>query len=136
MCLQTKQKWPKIAWKPITTYKVVYSPDNHQSFLTLYQAFPIKIGQTYKETLRNIFKNREKLYKFYEMSFGLHSYTSETYSKATARRYDERGARVVKCIIPGFSLYWIGANYDILSNRLKYVKLYNRESYQTIVMKW
>ena len=28
MCLLTKQRWPKIAWKPITTYKVVCSCGN------------------------------------------------------------------------------------------------------------
>ena len=41
MCLITNQKWPKIAWKPITTYKVVYSPNHYPSLLTLFQGFPI-----------------------------------------------------------------------------------------------
>ena len=59
MCLITNQKWPKIAWKPITTYKVVYSPNNQSSLLTIFQCFPIQIDKTYKETLRNIFGSRK-----------------------------------------------------------------------------
>lgn len=122
MCLTTKQKWPKIAWKPITTYKVVYSPDGYQPFLTLFQCSPIRIGGTYKETLRNIFGNRKKLFAGYEMSFGLHSYTTEYQSRVIAHYYKSYGARVVECVIPRFSLYWIGNMKDIVSNKLKYVK--------------
>ena len=57
MCLITKQKWPKIAWKPITVYKVIYGyPNNYR---TLYQIMPIDIGKTYKESVSNILKNRK-----------------------------------------------------------------------------
>lgn len=123
MCLTTKQKWPKIAWKPIATYKVVYSPDGHQPFLTLFQCSPIRIGRTYKETLRNIFRNRKKLSTSYKMSFGLHSNVKEDLSRAIANCYKYYGTMVVECVIPRFSLYWIGDNNDIVSNKLKYVKI-------------
>ena len=122
MCLTTKQRCPKIAWKPITTYKVVYTPDNHQPFLTLFQSFPVRIGGIYKETLINIFRSRKKFSKGYEMYFGLHSYTNEDFSRAIARCYKDHGTRIVKCTIPRFSLYWIGNSNDIVSNKLKYVK--------------
>ena len=122
MCLLTKQRWPKIAWRPITTYKVVYSPDRLQPFLTLFQCSPIRIGRTYKETLRNIFENRKKLSTNYEMSFGLHSHIEEYLSRGIANCYRYYGAMVVECVIPRFSLYWIGSDNDIVSNKLKYVK--------------
>ena len=130
MCLITKQKWPKIAWKPITTYKVVYFLEGYQSFLTMFQSSPIRIGKTYKETLKNIFGSRKKFSTWlvialdaYEMYFGLHSYTNEDDSRAIARRYDKHDTRIVKCIIPRFSLYWVGVDNDIVSNKLKYVKI-------------
>lgn len=122
MCLTTKQKWPKIAWKPITTYKVVYSPGYYPVFLTLFQCFPIRIGRTYKETLGNIFGSRKKLSTSYEMHFGLHSNIKEDQTRAIANCYKYYGTMVVECVIPRFSLYWIGNNNDIVSNKLKYVK--------------
>ena len=123
MCLTTKQKWPKIAWKPITTYKVVYSPNNYPSLLTIFQCFPIQIGKTYKETLRNIFESRKKLSASYEMHFGLHSDIKEDQSRAIAKCYKYYGTIVVECTIPRFNLCWIGDNNDIVSNKLKYVKI-------------
>lgn len=123
MCLLTKQRWPKIAWKPITTYKVVHSPGYYPLFLTLFQCVPILIGETYKETLRNIFRSRKEFSKGYEMYFGLHSYTNEDFSRSIARCYEDHDTKVVECTIPRFSLYWIGNNNDIVSNKLKYVKI-------------
>ena len=123
MCLTTTQKWPKIAWKPITTYKVVYSPNNHPSLLTIFQCFPIQIGKTYKETLRNIFKSRKKCPITYAMYRGLHSNTTKDQPTAIVNFHRNFGAVVVECTIPRFSLYWIGDNNDIVSNKLKYVKI-------------
>ena len=122
MCLTTNQKWPKIAWRPITTYKVVYSPGYYPVFLTLFQCCPILIGSTYKETLRNIFRSRKKLSTSYEMSFGLHSCVKEDQPRVLANYYKDYHATVVECVIPRFSLYWIGNMNDIVSNKLKYVK--------------
>ena len=42
MCLITNQKWPKIAWKPITTYKIVYR--YRDCYKTLCQKATIQIG--------------------------------------------------------------------------------------------
>ena len=122
MCLLTKQKWPKIAWKPITTYKVVYSLGYYPVFLTLFQCVPILIGETYKETLRNIFRSREKGPVNYAMYKGLHSNTRKYQSEIIAYYYENYNTKVVECIIPRFSLYWIGNNNDIVSNKLKYAK--------------
>lgn len=123
MCLTTKQKWPKIAWKPITTYKVVYISNKSSSLLTLFQNFPIQIGRTYKETLINIFRGREKNTFNYCIYEGLHSHTKENRAKICAEDYRYLGTIVVKCIIPKFSFYWIGEDNDIVSNKLKYVKI-------------
>lgn len=94
MYLLTEQKWPKIAWKPITTYKVVHSPGYHPVFLTLFQCVPILIGGTYTETLRNIFRSRKEFSKDYEMYFGLHSYTNEDLSRSIARCYEDYDTRI------------------------------------------
>lgn len=123
MCLITEQRWPKIAWKPITTYKVVYSPNNCPLLLTLFQGFSIKIGNTYKETLGNIFRSRKKDSTVYEMYRGLHSNTKEYQSRVIAHYYKNCRATVVECTIPRFSLYWTGNMNDIVSNKLKYVKI-------------
>ena len=123
MCLTTKQKWPKIAWKPITTYKVVYSPNNHPSLLTLFQGFPIQIGCTYKESLINILRWRIKITGMHLMRKGIHSYKNESPARLLARLNICKNAIVVECTIPRFSLYWIGDNGDIVSNKLKYVKI-------------
>ena len=123
MCLITKQRWPKIAWKPITTYKVVHSPGYYPLFLTLFQGVTILIGGTYTETLRNIFRSRKKFSKGYEMYFGLHSCINADVSRALARCYEDHDTKVVECTIPRFSFYWIGDNDDIVSNKLKYVKI-------------
>lgn len=123
MCLITKQKWPKIAWKPIITYKVVYTPDGFQPFLTLYQSFPIRIHNTYKETLWNILKNRRNLTVGCEIHQGIHSTIELSQAKIIAKCFKYYNTKVVECVIPRFSLYWVGADNDIVSNKLKYIKV-------------
>lgn len=128
MCLTTKQRWPKIAWKPITVYKTVYKKEN--SYKTVYQGASIHIGKTYKESVFNMVKNRQnslfiddqkKYYDFYE---GLHSVTNKNVAKIIADYFGvSYPTEIVECIIPRFSLYWIGDNSDIVSNKLKYVKI-------------
>lgn len=128
MCLTTKQKWPKIAWKPITTYKVVYGCGDF--YRTIYQRAKIQIGKTYRESVSNILQHRQhsiwindgkRYYDFYE---GLHSVTEKDRAKAIAEYYNVLYlTEVVECKIPRFSLYWIGDDSDIVSNKLKYVKI-------------
>lgn len=120
MCLRTKQRLPKIAWKPITTYKVIYSRDS--LLLTLFRGFPIQIGNTYKETLKNIFKSKRRTHLYYHINKGLHSFIAK-YPAITTAQINGCGRMVVECVIPRFSLYWIGNNYDIVSNKLKYIKI-------------
>ena len=57
------------------------------------------------------------------MHFGLHSDIKEDQSRAIAKCYKYYGTIVVECTIPRFSFYWIGDNNDIVSNKLKYVKI-------------
>ena len=127
MCLTTKQKWPKIAWKPITVYKVIYGyPNNYR---TLYQRMPIDIGETYRESVYNILKNRKYLLKieekgYYEFNEGLHSVKDRITALAIANYYEVLyPVQIVECTIPRFSLYWIGIDNDIVSNKLKYMKI-------------
>lgn len=128
MCLTTYQKWPKIAWKPITTYKVVYGYED--PYKTMYQRVKIQIGKTYKESVYNILKNRysfmviEEDKKVYNFNQGLHSCTEKDNAKDIAEYFNVLyPTNIVECIIPRFSLYWIEDCNDIVSNKLKYVKI-------------
>lgn len=128
MCLTTRQKYPKIAWKPITVYKVIYGYPN--KYRTLYQCMPIDIGETYRESAHHILENRtcfrcsdtgKKYYNFYE---GLHSVKDRSTALVIANCYKILyPVQIVECTIPRFSFYWIGDKGDIVSNKLKYVKI-------------
>ena len=128
MCLTTKQKWPKIAWKPITTYKVVYGYKDY--YKTMYQNANIQIGKTYRESVYNILQNRkyslhiDEGKKYYDFHEDLHSVTEKNAAKSIAKHYYVLYlTEVVECTIPRFSFYWIGNDGDIVSNKLKYVKI-------------
>ena len=127
MCLTTNQKWPKIAWKPITVYKVVSGWED--PYKTIFRGAKIQIGKTYKESVYNILKNKQYLTclndgtKYYEFYEGIHSVTEKDTAKAIAKYFEVLyPAKTVECTIPRFSLYWIGDG-DIVSNKLKYVKI-------------
>lgn len=128
MCLTTKQKWPKIAWKPITVYKVVVKW--RDCYKTVYQGASIHIGKTYRESVNNMLQNRQcsldideckKYYNFYE---GLHSVIEKDTAQPIADYFGVLYyTEIVECTIPRFSLYWVGVDNDIVSNKLKYVKI-------------
>ena len=128
MCLTTNQKWPKIAWKPITVYKVVYG--YRDFYKTMYQKANIHIGKTYRESVHNILKNQQyslnidECKKYYDFHEGLHSVTEKDAAKSIAEYFQVLyPTEIVECIIPRFSLYWVGNDSDIVSNKLKYVKI-------------
>ena len=125
MCL----KWPKIAWKPITVYKVIYGyPNNYK---TLFRKVPTDIGKTYRESVYNILKNKQYLacleeeeIKYYEFHEGIHSVIEKDAAQIISTYFDVLyPTEIVECTIPRFSLYWIGVDNDIVSNKLKYVKI-------------
>lgn len=128
MCLTTSQKWPKIAWRPITVYKTVCVWGD--IYRTIFKKAKIQIGETYRESVYNILKNKQYLVclddgtKYYEFNEGIHSFIEKDEAKSVAEYFDVLyTTEVVKCIIPRFSLYWIGNDGDIVSNKLKYVKI-------------
>ena len=57
------------------------------------------------------------------MRKGIHSYKNESPARLMARLNMCKNAIVVECTIPRFSLYWIGDAGDIVSNKLKYIKI-------------
>ena len=123
MCLITEQKWPKIAWKPITVYKVVYKW--FDQYKTLFAKADIDIRETYRESICSILRHRRCLgkegnKKIYSFSVGLHSSPDKEASKDLAIYYSKLyPVRVIKCTIPRFSFYWVGDG-TIVSNKLKY----------------
>ena len=108
--------------------KVVYK--NEHSYRTVYQGASIHIDKTYREPVSNMVKNRQcSLYlndqkKYYDFYEGLHSVTNKDVAQIIADYFSVTyPTEVVECTIPRFSLYWIGVNNDIVSNKLKYVKI-------------
>jgi hypothetical protein len=104
MCLVTKQKTFKIASSDITCYKVV-----------------IVVGINYITPFRRYcFKDKNKVSKFtithlYSSKFieeGLHSYkykgAAERFINNLAYRYQSRGVKIIKVIIPKGTKYYSG----------------------------
>jgi hypothetical protein len=122
MCLVTKRRWPKIAWKPIKVYKVIFK-SCVSNYRTLFQCSPVKIGSSYKESIFRILEFRNKFGNTYQINVGLHALTCRTTAEIIAKFYRTYNTVIVECEIPRFSLYWIGDNSDIVSNKLKYIKI-------------
>lgn len=122
-----------IAEKDIVCYKFVNKVTDR--FFTPYRGSEIIIGETYtselklnfdNESVNNILYNENDIVGTVEK--GLHSFKSfKSACKECQGKYNKRN-RVVKCIIPKGSSYYVGVFGDIsfASDKLKYVKIYSR----------
>lgn len=122
MCLQTKQKEPKIAKKDKTVYKIlsIYKMDE---FRSPFEGFIYKVGKKYstkiKETsnncaydnIANAAKKLNTNYKSY--GAGFHSAL-----KKDRLKLDFSNERLVKCIIPAGSKYYVGFSGLVVSNKI------------------
>lgn len=123
MCLTKKSMIPRIALKDIVVYKILIK-DSKGNLFTPIVCDHVKLGYTYKgifgisnDELRNQRSLISSLFSKYITSGYIHSYTDKYYA---ACRYT---GRLVKCIIPKGTLYFIGDDFDIASRKLKYVEI-------------
>lgn len=111
MCLIKKHWFPKIAWKPINTYKVLYRGSNLKGtyYSTPYEFVRVTFGKCLKSRDSWIWG---LLYGVIDGE-GVHSYLL-----STDIPFLSAGQVVVKSIIPRFSLYWEGTEGDVASTKL------------------
>lgn len=137
MCLEKKSRIPRIATKDIIVYKILISKNNK-----LYTPFcrnEIEIGKTYKGIFDkyNIFiKHRLRTFtnsiicflislffsKFIHSGY-IHFYSNYDNIPNSVKHYYVNSYRIIKCIIPKGTLYFIGKNGDIASRKIKYIKI-------------
>lgn len=128
MCLTSKKKL-NLNIFPKTVYKVVIIRESKDStsnktILSFYKGFVYRIGKLYTVPKKEIIKGKEKPllhtgYHYYNVGF--HSYMSEVYAKSFMSAFT--GVALVECRIPAFSWTIKGEEEDILSNRIKIVKI-------------
>ena len=138
MCLIKKSRIPRIATKDIIVYKTLI-PRNNKLF-TPYYNNNIEIGKTYKgifDKYNIIIKNKRYTFHNSIICFLISLFFSETIDSGYVHSYNINYIltfndiffffffyyRIVKCIIPKGTLYWIGKHDDIASRKLKYVKI-------------
>jgi hypothetical protein len=133
MCLDVKRNAIKrIALKDIVCYKFVYNyvyrdvfggetyPDE-KKLITPYQEVFIEIGKTYKSALR---KHKHKYWG--EVNYGLHSFKNIEDAKRTATNFRDNKYHIVKCVIPRWSMYYVGKFNELpsfASSKIKYVEI-------------
>jgi len=108
MCLYKIHKLPKIAWKPITCYKVV-DKISSVNFATIYLGERYKLNMPIKASYFNLGISKKEL-----TGEVVHAYTIE--SAAHKRANITCSASVLECVIPKFTIYWLG-RYDEIGAR-------------------
>lgn len=127
MCLESKQKRPKISLRRIRIYKILTKPKDENRYWTPYQYFPIKLDSLYKnqenarEDIRSVKKGITIIYGgFY------HAYLDykEAVDTALALKFVNplRHLVVVEGYIPMFTKYYKGKHGDIAAKKIKYKK--------------
>lgn len=111
MCLHKIHKFPKIAWKPITCYKVVISCGGTY-FWTLYTKNFYKLNEPIEHSVKSLGLSKRTLegevvhayvslnraYREYNMSYG--------------------DIKIVECVIPRFTIYWLGTVGEIGARKI------------------
>lgn len=150
MCLYKLSRIPWIALRDKVVYKLVLKDNNlykivfknNNVYKTYVQESIIEIGKTYKGIFLDysfdytIIKD-DKIYhiKSKLLAFLYSLFISETLASGYIHSFDnERNARnyiydnyihktkIIKCIIPKGTLYFIGNGHDLASRKLKYVE--------------
>ncbi len=122
MCLTKKYKWPRITLRPKIVYKVLEKRNG--KFFTPFMNYEVEINKKYKGKY-NMFDTLFKTIKDdYVRSGFIHSYTDKESAV---------GNVVVECIIPRFTLYFIGRGNDIASRKIYYKSLIIDKSDKIII---
>lgn len=128
MCLVKKSWIPRIALKDITVYKVlIIGPNN--TYTTYFMGNKIIIGETYKGVFKKYNrydspKSTTLIKSLFSEEIGIgyiHSYKSYYTCKERITFYSL--TTITKCVIPKYTLYFIGKYGDIASRKLKYLEI-------------
>ena len=138
MCLYKLSRIPRITLRNKIVYKIVLKNDN--VYATYVQESIIEMGKTYKGIFSNYDYSFIRNYKLYDIknkflaflcslfiskdiaSGYIHSFNNIAIAKEYILTDDIYKAKIIKCIIPRFTLYFIGDDNDFASRKLKYIE--------------
>lgn len=117
MCLYKTHFLPKISFKPIEVYKVLFKEDSNK-----YET-PFQLTKVFLNTIMKAKKHWEtSLFKKSIHGEGVHAYRDLASAfKQTfnfRRSFGKNDFVVIKAIIPRFTVYWIGDDGDIAASKL------------------
>lgn len=119
MCLIKKHKFPKIAFRPIKVYKVLYNFNN-----CLYSPyFGCKVINN--KIKAKYFKIPEIVWEENIYGCGVHAFSTlkeVIQAKENLEIFQNPFMKIYECIIPPFTLYWNGKEGNIASRKLKIKK--------------
>ena len=127
MCLIKLSKIPRIATNDIVVYKLVLMDDekvNNHSLCTPYMYIPINLGEIARAKGLNIFEIFFSLFSRYIEKGFIHSYQRLNVARIHYRLLNNMmPAKIVRCVIPKGTLYFIGEDEEIASRKLLYVEI-------------
>lgn len=122
MCLHKKHILPKISWKPITVYKVLFEEIDGDSLYTPYQDYKVS-GIIIRAKYLSIF---ELTLEDSINGCGVHACKDLATAKEISERWLPRvidnkrfAVAIYECTIPPFTFYWEGKDGDIAARRIK-----------------
>lgn len=125
MCLHKKHILPKISWKAVTVYKVLYNEIDGDSLYTPFQDYKVS-GIIIRARYLSIF---ELTLGDSINGCGVHAYRDLYAAERSAERWFPRvinnkrcAAAVYECTIPPFTFYWEGKDGDIAGRKIKIEK--------------
>jgi len=118
MCLFKSHKLPKIAWKPITCYKVVIPCCCGTCFYTPYTNTLCDLNEPIKHSVKSI-----GLFKRTLKGEVVHAYTNYHCASIEHSSFNNETAKIVECVIPRFTIYWLGGWGEIGARRLIPLKM-------------
>lgn len=110
MCLIKNHKFPKISFKPIKVFKLVYVKDG--IYRSYFMQCPIYLGQSLrskKHWIKGIFAENIT-------SEGVHAYLEKPKCRCWFN------TRVLEAEIPPFTPYWIGWDNEVAAAKLRIIR--------------
>lgn len=120
MCLVKISKFPRITLSYKVVYKLVVTSNESDVFITPFVGDFVKIGNTYTGRFTNypFIRGLVKSFK----SRCIHDGYIHCYKDIFNANGRLLGEHIIECIIPPFTLYWVGEYGEIATRKLKYVK--------------
>lgn len=116
MCLATKQFFPRISFKRIPIYKIVYeNPDTNELFTW------VRFARLTSRAKGFFFlptkENGGDRYKYIIEGGMIHAFSTMDWAKANCTY----SYKIIEGYIPPFTRYYVGISGDICAKRMKYL---------------